>query len=112
MKILISYFLCCIICLHAYNQNVGIGTTTPTEKFSVKINGKGITQESIDGSVKIGFYTDNSSAYIQTHTNHPLIFSTYNSSPQMTLLQNGKFGIGESNPAFLLDVAGRIRLQN
>ena len=29
----------------------------------------------------------------------------------MSLLQNGNFGIGTQNPSFLLDVAGRIRLQ-
>ncbi len=98
--------------LQVFSQNVGIGTTTPSELFTVKTNGKGITQESPDGSVKVGFYTSNLGAYLQTNTNHPLNFATNNGFPQMTLTQNGNFGIGVSAPAFLVDVAGRIRLQN
>lgn len=84
------------------NGNVGIGTITPGNKLTVKGDGMNISQESADGTVKIGFYTSGTGAFLQTHTNHPLNFTTNNSTAQMTLNTNGNFGIGTtSTPARL-----------
>ena len=78
-------------------QNVGIGVATPSEKFTVRVSGKGISQESADGAVKIGFFTT-SAAYLQTHSNHNLNFATNNGGTQMTITTTGLVGIGNSTP--------------
>src|SRR5437870_2103973 len=79
-------------------QNVGINTNTPPFPFTVSTLSQGITQISADGSVKIGFWTSNSSAYLQTVSNHPLFFSTNNGQPQMVLSTAGTVGIGNITP--------------
>lgn len=86
--------------------NVGIGTTTPANKLTVKGDAIGISNESANGAVKIGFYVTGASAFLQTHTNHSLNFATNNGAVQATLLTNGNFGIGTSTPAGKLDVTG------
>ena len=102
----------CIVFIKVLNaQNVGIGTTTPAYPLSVVKTGIGISQESPDGSTKVGFYTTSGAAYIQTHTNHNLNFTTNNGSSQLTLSTAGNFGIGTTTPAFLLDINGRMRLR-
>lgn len=98
---------------HIYNTNagnVGIGVTTPPNLFTVGVTGKGITQQSTDGTTQVGFYTSSGSAYVQTHTNHPLYFTTNNGGVQMALSTAGNLGIGTSAPAYKLDVNGRMRL--
>jgi hypothetical protein len=92
-------------------QNVGIGTTSPGYPLTVVKDGIGISQESTDGSAKIGFYTVPGFAYIQTHTNTDLSFATFNGAPKMTLATSGNLGIGNTNPGFTLDVNGRARLR-
>lgn len=113
--------------------NTGIGTSTPSAKLdvngngkvrgnwvidsiatigngsasftlNVKSNGVGISQESPDGSTKAGFYVNNGFAYVQTHTNHPLLFTTNNGNEQMRLQPNGNFGIGTNFPNASLSV--------
>ena len=84
--------------------NVGIGTLSPAQKLTVKTDGIGLTQESAGGAVKIGFWVNSTSGYLQTHTNHPLHFTTNNGSPQMSLLTSGNFGIGTSSPGERLTV--------
>jgi len=88
------------------NGNVGIGTNNPTEIFIVSKSGKGITQQSIDGSTQVGFYTSPGSAFVQTNTNHDLNFTTNNLGAQLTLKTNGNLGIGVINPGAKLEVAG------
>lgn len=101
MKILIS-FLFFFVMLSAHAQNVGIGTTTPTDRLTVRSasGGMGITQETADGTVRIGFFTTLAAgAYLQTHTNHDLNFATNNSASQMVLQKaTGNVGIGTQNP--------------
>lgn len=92
------------------NGYVGIGTINPQYLFQVKTgpgNGIGITQESSDGQAKIGFWTNATSAYIQTHNNVPLNFATNNLSAQMTLTTAGRLGIGTTVPASKLEVKGK-----
>jgi hypothetical protein len=85
-------------CMNVFAQNVGIGTPLPTEKLTVRQNGIGISQEDESGATKVGFYTFGASAYIQTHTNNNLLFSTNNGSIQMTLTTAGNVGIGNAAP--------------
>ena len=97
LNILLSTFYCAA-------QNVGIGTTTPSTPLSVNAFGIGISQESTDGLIKIGFYTAYGAAYLQTHTNHDLNFATSNTASQMVLKTNGNFGIGTTTPNATLSV--------
>jgi hypothetical protein len=88
-----------------FAQNVGIGTTTPTYPLTVIAQDhKGIIQK--DGTVEVGFFTSTTSAFLQTWSDHPLKFTTKNSSVQMTLLTNGNFGIGVDAPTNRLHVSG------
>jgi hypothetical protein len=99
---------------HIYNNNggnVGIDVIAPSYPLSVAANSIGISQESIDGTAKIGFYTNaGNSAYIQTHTSTNMNFTTNNGASQMILTTGGNFGIGTTTPDYKLDVNGRIRI--
>jgi trimeric autotransporter adhesin len=90
--------------------NVGIGTITPANKLTIKGDGPVLSQESADGSTKVGFYTAGGFAYVQTHTNHPLHFTANNAGPKMTLLVNGNFGIGTTSPGVPLEVVGKAKI--
>ncbi|MES2649211.1 MAG: hypothetical protein V4717_20200 [Bacteroidota bacterium] len=93
----------------SYAQNVGIGTLTPIYKLSV-VNaqqGYGITHTY--GPVTMGTYISNLFAQFGTRTNHPLQFFTNNGAAQVTLLQNGNFGVGLVAPINTLDVFGNIK---
>lgn len=86
-------------------QNVGINTSTPGYPLTVQSTSIGISQETADGTVKVGFYTNNSlGAYLQTHTLNDLNFSTNNGLPQMVLKTNGNVGIGLTSPNATLSV--------
>lgn len=111
-KNLLLSFLLLIIYNLSYSQNVGIGTTTPAYPLTVAaISNKGIVQK--DGNVEVGFYTTQfgtGAAFLQTWSNHSLNFATNNSNTQMTLLTNGNFGIGATNPEQKLHVVGNAAI--
>ena len=81
--------------------NVGIGTTDPGTILTVKYNGQGFSQESINGSVEAGFYVDDAAAYVQTHTNTNLNFTTNNGLSQMTLQKGTPFTLHPTPYSFL-----------
>ncbi len=89
--------------------NVGIGTTSPAERFVVSHSGIGFSQQDPTGVAKIGFFTTATSTYLQTHTNNDLLFSTNNGSTQMVLTTAGNVGIGTTNPTYKLSVNGNVR---
>lgn len=98
MKKVLFFSLIFIFANRIIAQNVGIGTITPTDKLSIvnALPGYGITHTY--GPVTIGTYISNLNAQFGTKTNHPLQFFTNNGNAQMTLLQNGKVGIGTESP--------------
>jgi hypothetical protein len=85
-------------------QNVGIGTTNPSDKLSVVnlLPGYGITHAY--GPVKMGTFISDLNGQFGTKTNHPLQFFTNSSAAQVTLLQDGNIGIGTTTPTYKLDV--------
>jgi hypothetical protein len=97
-------------------QKVGVGTKSPDYPFTVKdtLNsggGIGIAQVSLNGLVAVGTYTDNGNAFIQTHTNNDLCFSTNNGSAQVLLQKGtGNLGIGALSPAEKLEVNGNVKI--
>lgn len=116
-----SIFLTCLVFLGfcATAQNIGIGTTTPADRLTVRSasGGLGISQETADGTVRVGFFTTPAAgAYLQTHTNHDLNFATNNDIAQMVLQRGTGFvGIGTTTPAATLHLRGasgeRLRLE-
>jgi hypothetical protein len=108
MKKLLFFTLLCIFANNIIAQNVGIGTTTPTDKFSIvnALPGYGATHTY--GPVTMGTYISNLYGQFGTKTNHPLQFFTNNGSAQITLLQNGNTGIGIVTPTAKLHVAGNM----
>lgn len=99
---------------HLTNTNtgfVGIGTSNPYSPFTVTANSHGITQQTSDGGIKVGFYTGTTGAYVQTITSHPLKFAVGNGGEQMTLALNGFLGLGTNAPTAKLHVNGNALVQ-
>jgi hypothetical protein len=92
--ILLLYFS--VFANYTFCQNIGIGISDPHFKLTVKSLAFGIVQT--DGTVDAGIYTDGATGQFGTRTNHPLHFFTNNGSPQLSLLQNGNFGVGINAP--------------
>lgn len=88
--------------------NVGIFTASPKYPLTVFADGEGIVQS--NGAVEVGTYAAPAYGFIQTYSNHPLAFSTYNGTARLLLATNGYFGIGTTTPAQKVDIGnGRLR---
>ncbi len=95
----ITWLFCMVFpTIQSFSQNVGINTAAPLFPLTVVTNGQGVTQISNDGTTRVGFWTSNGAAYVQTGSNHPLYFTTNNGNIQMTLSTQGTVGIGNSLP--------------
>tara|TARA_R110000824_G_scaffold362083_1_gene550014 strand:+ start:273 stop:2327 length:2055 start_codon:yes stop_codon:yes gene_type:complete len=104
--------------------NVGIGTSSPTEKLH--INGGGIkmlgsshstsiSMAGSDGTVdgflysvtdSIGFLDSGGDWGIEYDNDTAIKFSLSGGSEKMTILANGSVGIGDTSPSYKLEVAG------
>jgi hypothetical protein len=92
------------------NVGIGTGATVPSSLLTVKAGGIGFTQEDSSGANQIGFYTNENYAWIQTHTNTDLSFTTDNGSTQMVLQkETGNLGIGVDDPDEKLVVDGKTK---
>jgi hypothetical protein len=110
MKRLFILALALSTALVSQSQNVGIGTSTPAYPLTVQANSYGIVQT--NGTVKLGLYSFNTTASIGTISNHNLHFFTNNDAvSKMTITTNGQVGIGNSDPAYKLDLEGRMRIR-
>ena len=95
------------------NVGIGTGATIPSSLLTVKKNGIGFSQEDAVGATQIGFYTNGNDAYLQTHSNTDLTFSTNNGGARMVLQKTtGNFGIGVTAPTQKLDVNGTTKTVN
>ena len=95
------------------NVGIGTGTTEPTALLTVKTDGIGLSQENASGTHKIGFFTNAANAWLQTHTNTDLSFTTNDGLTQMVLQKGtGNLGINTINPTEKLEVAGKTKTTN
>lgn len=93
--------------------NVGVNTNTPSSILTVKKTGIGFTQEDLTGTSKIGFYTSTGNAWLQTHSNTDLSFTTNNGATQMLLqTTTGNVGINTLVPTEKLEVTGKTKTTN
>jgi hypothetical protein len=86
--------------------NVGIGTSSPSEKLDIVDSTSNITNIRVanpDVGVRLSAYTD-SHAEIRVETNHDLLFKTNGNNERMRIASSGNVGIGTSNPTYPLTV--------
>ncbi len=104
--------------MHIYpngNVTVGDNNAPAIDKFTVQSEGFGLTHTNSTGTITVGTYIGSfggaTGGWLGTKTNDPLNFFTNNGGASMTILQNGNVGVGATNAAFKMDVAGRMRLR-
>lgn len=95
-----------------FGQSVEINPNSVDTTSNAKIKKNGIGFEQTYGAIRVGTYVNDYSAYIQTHSNHPLRFTTNNGSQQLVINTDGKIGIGPFTPLYWLDVQGRGRIRH
>ncbi len=98
MKTILSLLI--LLSLHSFGQSVEINPSSGQTNGNLKVNkdGIGLVHANGSGTISLGTYASASGAFIQTHTNHPLYFTTNNGSARLTLGTNGFFGIGTTTP--------------
>ncbi|RYU96351.1 cell division protein ZapB [Emticicia agri] len=95
-----------------FGQSVEITPTSDGLNPNTNIRKSGIGYEHSNNSVRVGTFVNDYSAFIQTHSNHPLRFATNNGSQQFIINTDGKVGIGSFTPFYWLDVKGRGRIRH
>ncbi|MDO6430038.1 tail fiber domain-containing protein [Flavitalea sp. BT771] len=75
-------------------QNVGIGTTAPVDKLTVRTNSANYGVSHTDGNIVVGTYVGGGYGWLGTKSPHPLAFYTGGGGAQMTIETNGNVGIG------------------
>ena len=86
--------------------NVGVGTTDPAQKLdvagNVRVRGSGGVARIMNGD---------SNEYLQFDANDESINLASDGSTKLRIVKNGNTGIGTTDPAQKLDVAGNIRVR-
>jgi len=93
------------------NGNVGFGTTTPTRRVQVKGDGVGFSHTSTDGASELATSVDTNAGWIGMPGPKNLLLFT-NNVPRMTVVSDGRVGIGTTTPDEALDVRGNVRMGN
>ena len=90
--------------------NVGIGTSTPAHKLTVRTPASDYGVEHTDGNARLSTYVGGSTGggWLGTISNHKLSFFVNDQTASMTVDTTGNVGIGTTSPYGLLDVNGTI----
>lgn len=113
------------ITLSGYSQNVGIGTTIPAAKLDVKSTTSYVGQFNGQAPMYMGiFENDIYRGYWGSYAGAAedvdfgtgsgtsgKLHLTIQASPRVTIDNAGRVGIGTTTPAYILDVANRMRLR-
>lgn len=77
------------------NANVGIGTSAPTDKLTVKTATSSYGVVQTDGAITVGTYVGGSTGggWFGTRSNHPLSFFVNDGSPSLTINTSGSITI-------------------
>jgi hypothetical protein len=98
-----------VVRLDNSSDSVGIGTTTPEAVLHVRSNsGTGSIRVESHTGVKGGFDCYDTYSQIGTETNHDFLIGS-NDVGRIWVKADGRIGIGTSNPAQNLDIAGAIQ---
>jgi hypothetical protein len=123
MKKLLLFLL--LLPVLSFAQNVGIGTTTPVARLDVKAASNYVAQFNGGSSMYMGiFENDLYRGYWGSYSGNPedvdfgtgsgttgKLHLTIQGNPQLTINNAGQVGIGTTTPAYILDVANRMRLR-
>ena len=85
------------------NGNFGIGTLNPNRKLTVRTPTSGFGIVHTDGNIEVGTYVGEGKGNIGTLSNHPLTLTSGGYS-QITILTDGKTGIGTTLPTNKLQI--------
>ncbi len=99
--------------INAASGNVGIGTTNPSQKLSVRDGNMSLVSEGSDSYIKLGSneLANAISSYIWTDDNVGFAIGSTQGIPQMVVDNtSGNVGIGTTNPGAKLEVAGQIKV--
>ncbi|CAH0995158.1 hypothetical protein EMA8858_01278 [Emticicia aquatica] len=114
MKNFVFFILSILIINNSLGQSITITPISGVDNEVVKIKKDGIGIDHTDNTqtVRVGTYVHSGGAFIQTHSDHNLNFSTNNGNAQMTLTTSGKVGIGTTTVSAneIMEVNGRMRL--
>jgi hypothetical protein len=82
--------------------NVGVGTTDPTTKLTVRTGASQYGVEHTDGARRLSTYLSGTGGWLGTRSSDPLHFFVNDGSASMTVDTTGNVGIGTSTPATTL----------
>lgn len=99
--------------VNTYNGNVGIGTTNPTRKLSIRDGNMSLVSEGSDSYIYLGSneLADAIGSYVWTKDGVGFAIGKTQDVPQFVIKNyNGNVGIGTESPDAKLEIAGQVKI--